>query len=117
MSVFRFTSAWNAAAARSTAEIAKDRARSAEDDVASLRGQVDRLQMICEAMWTIVRDRLGIADEDLSRLVEEIDLRDGKSDGRSQPAAPACARCGRVVSARTRVCIYCGAQNFAQGVF
>ena len=121
MSVFRFTSAWDSAQqanlAKSAAERAGEKARSAAEEVAALRGQVDRLQMVCEAMWTVVKRHSGLEDAELARLVEEIDLRDGRLDGRSARAARSCGKCGRVVSVRTSVCIYCGAQNEREGVF
>ena len=115
MAVFRFTTPWNLSKEES-ASPKRPTAKGTRGDVRFLRGQVDRLQMICEAMWTITKRRLGVGDDELSRLVEEIDLRDGKLDGRSEPAR-ACSECSRVVSSRTRICIYCGAENLPTGVF
>ena len=118
MSFFQFlTPQLAAVAASDRAETATDRARRAEQGTDDLRRQLDRLQLICEAMWTIVKERTGVDDAELARLVEEIDLRDGKLDGRAAPAAQACARCRRVVSVRTGVCLYCGTQNFKQTAF
>jgi len=67
------------------------------------------MQLICEAMWTIVKERVGADDEELFKLVQRIDLRDGKLDGRSKKPTQRCSDCKRVVSARTGVCLYCGA--------
>jgi hypothetical protein len=77
--------------AKYRADEAIERARGAVDDLNDLRAQVDRLQMICEAMWSIMKDRLGASEDELLRLVEEIDLR--------------------------MVCLFCGAKNVKSTVF
>jgi len=121
MSVFRFINAWEptlqASAAQSMAQDAKQKARSIAQDVEELRGQIDRLQMVCEAVWTVLKRQTGTTDDELARMVEEIDLRDGKVDGRSKVTAENCKRCGRAVSIRTQVCIYCGTWNARKRVF
>lgn len=100
-----------------SAERALDTAREAREAIDALGRQVDRLQLICEALWTVLKRRSGAADEELVRLVEEIDLRDGKLDGRFTPAPRKCARCDKVVSVRTGVCLYCGTPSPPPGVF
>lgn len=121
MSVFRFLSAFPAASARSAessrASDARGEARAANREVAELRFQLDRLQMICEAMWTVVKQRVGVEDADLLALMEVIDLRDGRLDGRTRPVTAECSRCGKVVSVRTGVCLYCGLRQSEQSVF
>jgi hypothetical protein len=116
---FRFTSSGThyGKGTANRADTAADRSRRVVESVDDLRDQLDRLQLICEAMWTVVKRRTGADERELTRLIEEIDLRDGKLDGRAAPAAQACARCKRVVSVRTGVCLYCGAQNFKQTAF
>jgi hypothetical protein len=73
--------------------------------------------MICEAMWTIVKRGVGSDDDELLSLIEQIDLRDGRLDGRSRSTASACAECGKVVSVRTGVCLYCGKVQSQKTVF
>jgi hypothetical protein len=103
--------------AEARASEALGKIRDTKDDLADLRADVDRLQMICEAMWTIVKLRTGAAEEELAKLVEEIDLRDGKVDGKSVKPPMACKMCGRAVSVRTSVCLYCGAHHTRPTVF
>ena len=121
MSVFRFTSTWtpglDAAFGNDASAAARQKAHSVGEEVAELRGQVDRLQMVCEALWTLIQRQTGADEETLAQLIEEIDLRDGKADGRVRSTGSDCARCGRVVSVRTQVCIYCGSWNVPHGVF
>lgn len=96
---------------------ALDRTRSNREDLYDLRAQLDRLQMICEGMWTLVKEKTGATEAELLRLIEEIDLRDGRLDGRAEKAPMKCAMCGRVVSVRTSVCLFCGAKNEKPTVF
>ena len=56
-------------------------------------------------------------EEELGKLIEEIDLRDGKLDGRMASVPPKCAQCSRTVSARTGTCIYCGTRADPSQVF
>jgi hypothetical protein len=84
-------------------------ARDAQNEADCLRNDVDRLLMITEALWTFLKKEHGYSDEDLANAVKEIDLRDGRLDGRAeQPQASPCPNCGRINSARRSLCIYCG---------
>jgi hypothetical protein len=103
--------------AEQRSEEALNRARDATEETRDLRAQIERLQMICEGMWSILKERVGATEQQLLDLIEEIDLRDGKLDGRSSKAPVKCARCQRVVSVRTNACLYCGAMNERTTVF
>ena len=56
-------------------------------------------------------------DEHLFQLVKQIDLRDGKLDGRSKKPTQRCSGCKRVVSARTGACLDCGAMASRKSLF
>ena len=103
--------------ANSRVSDARAEARCAQAEVVATRRQVDRLQMICEAMWTIGKRGVGSDDDELLSLIEQIYLRDGRLDGRSRSTASACAECGTVVSVRTGVCLYCGKVQSQKTVF
>ena len=65
--------------------------------------------MITEALWTLLKQQHGFADEVLTKLIAEIDLRDGKLDGRAAAQSPQpCPFCGRPISTRRPFCLYCG---------
>ena len=96
---------------------ATDRANEARQEVATLQKRVDRLEMVCEALWKVVKARTGATEEEALRLIEEIDLRDGKLNGRTAAIPQPCAKCTRIVSALTGICPYCGTQNFKTTVF
>jgi hypothetical protein len=86
-----------------------DRVESAHA-IDHLRRDVDRLYMITQALWSILKDRYDLEDEDLVKLIAAVDMQDGRMDGRIGPSPPQnCPQCGRVLSRRHAHCIYCGA--------
>ena len=95
--------------AESAAAGAGRKAASAKQEIASLRDKCDKLLMVCEALWTILREKHGLNDEDLINRVNDIDLRDGRLDGRVKKNLTArCPECDRTISQRHPKCIYCG---------
>jgi hypothetical protein len=80
-----------------------------------LRMRTEKLALVNMALWSLLRDRLGVTDEDLEKRIQEIDLQDGKLDGRAAPGASKCVRCSRMVSHRHKRCLYCGAERTVSG--
>ena len=66
--------------------------------------------MITEALWTILKEQHGFDDADLIDRINEIDLRDGKLDGRvKEKEGPlSCPKCNRTLSRQRPTCLYCG---------
>jgi hypothetical protein len=92
-----------------SAQEASSEARRAGDKVERLQFDVDRLLMITEALWMILKEEHGYDDAELQRRVTEIDMRDGKLDGRApRPAPVRCLQCGKTLLKRRPRCIYCG---------
>lgn len=105
-----YYSAVASAQAQANASDARAKAHEVGQETERLRHDVDRLLMITEALWTLLKKQNGYKDEDLDALVQEIDLRDGQLDGKApRAAASPCPQCGRVNSNRYPRCIYCGA--------
>ncbi len=89
---------------------AKGAAREARTEVEHLERKVDMLAMICQAMWELLKEHGGVPEELLATKVQEIDLRDGKLDGKlGTRNAITCTACGRTVNKRHQRCLYCGA--------
>ncbi|MCX6895793.1 MAG: hypothetical protein NTZ16_09920 [Verrucomicrobia bacterium] len=84
-------------------------ARDAQNKVEAMSHDIERLLMITEALWEVLKTHHGYADADLMELVHKIDLRDGKLDGRvaKEPPKP-CPKCGRTAARLRPLCLYCG---------
>lgn len=103
---------YNASAGRyavETAAQAKSRAGRVEDRVRELEMRLDRVSLACEALWTIVREKLDLSDEDLKARIDAIDLSDGQLDGRVKRDIKKCPSCGRAVNRKHNQCMYCRA--------
>ncbi len=89
-----------------------------ESRMRDLEQRVDRLSMICCAMWTVIQSTVDVSDEKLAQLVQDIDLADGTVDGKAhvEQVRP-CAKCQRPVHARHQRCIYCGADASTSSPF
>ena len=77
-------------------------------DVGELDSRLERTLLACEAMWTILRDKLGVTDEQLIERINEVDLSDGMLDGKVRKTPVSCPRCGRTISPKFPKCMYCG---------
>ncbi|MDB6077185.1 MAG: hypothetical protein JWO82_932 [Akkermansiaceae bacterium] len=70
--------------------------------------QVDRLTLACQAMWEIIRDRIGVTEQELQAKITEIDARDGAIDGKIGYEVVDCPECGQKTSTRRSRCVFCG---------
>ncbi len=82
--------------------------QTSDDDLSRLQRQIDSLQLVNAAMWSILCERLGCTDQQLQDRVQAIDLADGELDGRIAQPRTVCTGCGRPISRRHDRCIYCG---------
>ena len=98
-------------------EHAHEKARRTETDVADLERRVDALTLACQALWEITRAHAGLTEEVILHKMEEIDLRDGRADGRIAPKPAACPHCNRTNNGARSTCIYCGKGLAPSGVF
>lgn len=92
---------------------AKARAREAGTEITFLKQKVEKLMMITEALWLIVKETNNLTDEELKEKILQVDLKDGKLDGRVAANAEEtdyCPKCGQVLQKNKYVCIYCGAK-------
>ncbi len=78
-------------------------------EIRMLEANLAKSLMINEALWELMRDRMGITEEQFNEKLYEIDMRDGVLDGKNQRSdVQKCPKCNRPVSARHSACIYCG---------
>jgi hypothetical protein len=93
-----------------TSQRAASEASSARNEARAATQEIERLLMITEALWLFLKEEHGYTDEDLIKKIAEIDIRDGRIDGRVQaePSAPKdCPQCGRAVGKGRAACLYC----------
>ncbi len=103
--------------ARASAGRAQQRTRAAERHVQGMAERLDKLTLVCMAMWELLRERTDLTEEDLLECVKDIDLRDGVPDGKITTKIAKCPKCNRVMSPRHKKCLYCGAAKLKIGAF
>ncbi len=79
--------------------------------VRELAARLDRLTLICHAMWLLLQEQTGLSDEALIERIKEVDLTDGRLDGKVARPPATCPKCGRTLSPRHWKCIWCGAEK------
>ena len=98
-------------AATATSHRASQEANQARSETEELKFDVEKLLMITEALWIILREQLGYDEDELIRRVQEIDMRDGRLDGKVKATInPDCPECGRKLIGKRPKCLYCGVE-------
>lgn len=90
---------------------AASHARKARSYAAETERRLDKLTIICMALWSLLSEKLQLTEEDLMERVKTIDLMDGEVDGKIKRTLAKCSKCGRVMSPRHNRCLYCGADR------
>jgi len=80
-------------------------AKQAQTGVELMQHDIDRLLMLTEALWLFIKQQQNYTDEDLVKVVSEIEMRESHLP-KHQPVT--CPACGRMNSGKRSVCIYCG---------
>lgn len=73
-----------------------------------VEGRLNRVELICAALWELLSERLSISEAELQARMKDIDLRDGVQDEKITDVPLRCPTCGRVSSSRHWKCLYCG---------
>lgn len=85
----------------------QEKTLTVQRELEDLKRRVERQSLLNQALWEIVRERLGMTDSDLEQRATEIDLRDGVQDGAITAVPVTCSACGRTSSSRKTHCMYC----------
>ncbi len=96
------------AEAESAATRGAEKALDAASQVRSFEERLDKLTLVSMALWSLLKETTDLTEEDLMERVKEIDLSDGKLDGKVRHALLRCPECSRVMSAKHKCCLYCG---------
>jgi len=88
--------------------------RRADDHAVALGRRIDRLELLCEGLIEVLKNRGGLTADELTLAITRVDLRDGVEDGRLDPTAhaqaPTCPACSRPVNPRRKACVFCSAE-------
>ena len=89
--------------------VPRRRSSNSESNLRDLELRVNKLELIAEALWEILKKETDLQEADLIELMSEIDLKDGKFDGKkAKTTAVRCPKCNRMNSKHHSKCLYCG---------
>lgn len=92
-------------------------AKEVPTEMRDLEERLDKLQLICMAMWEVIKEKTDMSEVDLMTKVQELDLRDGIVDGKVTRTVKDCPNCHRRMSPRHKRCLYCGHEELISSVF
>ena len=95
--------------ASAAADRAATKATTANLRLQQLERRVEALALACQSLWEIASAELNVTEQQLLEKMQEVDLRDGKADGRMSAHAHQCSECGRNSNSQRTTCLYCGA--------
>lgn len=79
-----------------------------KQELHQIEARLDRVQLACRAMMEIIVEELDMPADTIAQKIAEIDLRDGKLDGRAGQSVLECVQCHRKTRASRGKCLYCG---------
>jgi hypothetical protein len=85
--------------------------RDPEAQLMAIRSRLDALELACAGLWELLKEKAGYSDEEIAAYIREVDMRDGKLDGRANAEHTTCPSCGRRLLAHGhKKCLWCGAE-------
>lgn len=112
MTLARSAHAAEAVSGNETArELGARQAERAARAVERFEQRIDRLALLSMALWSLLKEHTDLTEDDLLERVRQIDLTDGKEDGKAKKRVAKCPKCGRTMSPRHGRCLYCGAED------
>ena len=92
------------------------RVHTTNNDFRGVDDRIDRLALLCEAMWELLIEKTDISEEDLQKKVAALDEVDGRKNFRRQRVAAPC-ECGAKVPPARLTCQFCGAPATGRSIF
>ena len=79
-------------------------------EIRELTERMDRMTLVCAAMWSLLEET-GLTQAKLLERIRQLDLADGRADGKISQQVKQCPQCKRAMSLRHARCLYCGAKR------
>ena len=89
---------------------AASKAEAVHERLASQERRIERLALHCQAMWEMLRERAQFTEEEFVNKILEVDLRDGRTDGRMAAKIAECPNCRQKTNSRRATCVICGVE-------
>ena len=89
-------------------------ANEQRDELRALERRVDKLTLVCMAMWAVMREEASLTDAELVARLREVEASLQAAGPRKTLQCPSCARATPRRHAR---CLYCGAECGRDDVF
>ena len=87
-------------------------------DIRELTQRHEQLKLVTMAMWTLLKEHCGLTESDLRKYIEQVDMMDGKLDGRINTKEQCkCSGCQRTLLTTALACPYCGIRLKRKSVF
>ncbi|MEW8506084.1 MAG: hypothetical protein AB2598_05230 [Candidatus Thiodiazotropha sp.] len=80
--------------AKSVANQTQIKSHANATDIGDIDKKIDNLVFITQAIWELLEES-GISESQLEKKIQEIDLRDGVTDGKISNNLKACPECGK----------------------
>ncbi len=96
---------------------AEQKAVDTASTVQHFQNRIDRLVLITMAMWSLLKEKTNMTDDDLIERIKQIDLSDGVLDGKVRQEVVRCPQCGRIMSNKHKSCLYCGFMKEGKDAF
>ena len=97
--------------AEATANRAASDARESRFTSNDHQARLDTMALTIMGMWSLMQDRMGVTEAELVERMQQLDLQDGKLDGKVAPTMSSqCRGCRRRMSTRHKRCVYCGGE-------
>jgi hypothetical protein len=111
----------NDACNNAAANSAQSAANSAQREARNVEQRVERLALICQAMWRLLQEQTNLGEQDLLQRLSELQAEHDQSN-QTEPAntnerRPQCPNCGRTFNPRHDKCLYCGEPKPANSAF
>ncbi|GAB1267641.1 hypothetical protein NBRC116493_08940 [Aurantivibrio infirmus] len=79
------------------------------EGIRHVSSQIENLILANQAMWELLSEKHGLTENDLLQKMNEVDLRDGKQDGKiTKKRITACSDCGHKITKQRQNCYWCG---------